>query len=73
MLENTDMKTGKSSACTSHHKAVPAWCKGTEKEQQIWQRLEKEQEWRQTPAFSLQHDLSLWLKIISHFEKAKQI
>lgn len=57
MLEKTDMKTGKSSAGTSHHKAVPAWCKGIEKEQQIWQRLlgtiEKEQAWRQTSLLTL--------------------
>lgn len=47
MLENTGMKAGKSSASTSCHKAVPTWCKGTKRKQQIWQRplgkIDKEQ------------------------------
>lgn len=78
MLENTgmNMKAGKSSASTSHHKAVPTWCKGTEKEQRIWQRpLGKIEKRTVTMAnsFSLWHALSLWLKITAHFERAKQI
>lgn len=77
MLENTGMKAGRSSASTSSHKAVPTWCKGTKKEQQIWQRwlgeTEKEQAWWQPSAFSLWHAWFLWLKTTPHFERPKQI